>query len=108
MAFDRIADRKIREAMQEGQFDDLPNKGRPVDLEEYFKLPVELRMAYSVLKSAGCVPEEVELLNEIAALERQIAAAPDDAARAPLARTLDLRRTHLRIVLERARLRQGR
>jgi Domain of unknown function (DUF1992) len=43
--FEQIADRKIREAMQEGQFDDLSNHGRPIDLEAYFAVPVELRAA---------------------------------------------------------------
>lgn len=44
-------------------------------------------MAYSVLKSAGCVPEEVELLSEIGAL----------------AHTLAARRLRLALALERAR-----
>ena len=42
MVFDRIADKRIREAMSEGKFDHLPRKGA-IDLEEYFKLPAELR-----------------------------------------------------------------
>src|SRR5262245_13284826 len=59
MAFERIAELKIREAMQAGEFDDLPNAGARLDFEEYFRLPAHLRMAYSVLKSADCLPEEV-------------------------------------------------
>jgi hypothetical protein len=105
MGFDRIADRKIREAMQEGEFDNLPNRGRPIDLDEYFKWPADLRMAYSVLKSAGCVPEEVELLNEIAALERTLGEALREDERARLRKTIDSRRTQLNIALERAKRR---
>lgn len=103
MGFDRIADRKIREAMQEGEFDNLPNRGKPVDLDEYFKWPADIRMAYSVLKSAGCVPEEVDLLNAIAALERTLAAAQGDDEQARLRKTIALRRTQLEIALERAK-----
>jgi hypothetical protein len=105
MGFDRIADRKIREAMQEGAFDNLPNHGRPVDLDEYFTWPEDIRMAYSVLKSAGCVPEVVERLNEIAALERTLAGALREDERARLRKTIDVRRTQLNIALERAKRR---
>lgn len=105
MGFDRIADLKIREAMQEGEFDNLPNRGKPVDLDEYFKWPAELRMAFSVLKSAGCVPEEVELLNEIATLELTLAGALREDERARLRKTIALRRTQLNIALERAKRR---
>lgn len=102
MAFDRLAERRIREAMSEGKFDHLPKKGA-IDLEEYFKLPVELRMAYSILKSAGCVPEEVELLREVDRLERAIDAAPDDASRVGLRRDLAEARLKVDLALERAR-----
>jgi hypothetical protein len=72
MPFSRIAEMKIREAMAEGAFDDLPNAGQPLDLENYFATPADLRMAHSILKSAGLVPAEVELLNELALLEQRL------------------------------------
>ena len=68
MSWERIAEAKIRELIESGALDDLPNRGRPLDLDDYFKVPAEQRMAYSVLKSAGVLPEEVALLNEIEAL----------------------------------------
>jgi hypothetical protein len=104
-SFERIADRKIREAMEQGVFDSLPNQGQPLDLEDYFKVPPELRLAYSVLKSAGCLPEQVELLNAIAGLERQIQEAPDETQRAALRKTLAARRVQLDVSLERLRRR---
>ncbi|MFI5178730.1 MAG: DUF1992 domain-containing protein [Vicinamibacterales bacterium] len=102
MAFGRIAENKIREAMQAGEFDNLPGAGKPVDLDGYFKLPEHLRLAFSILKSANCVPPEVDLLNEVARLEEDLAAAPDDR-KAPIRRALTDRRTQLAVVLERAR-----
>ena len=104
MPFSRVAELRIREAMAEGVFDDLPNAGQPLDLEEYFAAPEDLRMAYSILKNARCAPAEVELLKEIAALEQQAAAAVDVAARNTLQRMLTNRRTELNVLLERARL----
>ena len=106
MGLDRIAENKIREAMARGEFDDLPGAGRPIDLEEYFQTPEEFRMAYSILKSARCVPEEVELLNEIAALDRELVAAPSDDARGSVRRRLRDRRLQLAIALERRRARK--
>jgi len=101
MSFSRIAENRIREAMAQGEFDNLPGAGEPLNLEEYFSVPEDLRMAYSVLKSANYRPLEVELLNEVARLEQAIAAAADDAARGPLQRELAHRRTELAILLER-------
>jgi hypothetical protein len=101
MTFNRLAENRIREAMEQGEFDNLPGAGQPISLEEYFSTPEELRMAYSVLKNANCRPMEVELLNEIARLEQAITAAPDDTARAAHQRALAHRRTELAILLER-------
>ena len=107
MSFNRIAENRIREAMEQGEFDNLPGAGQPISLEEYFNTPEDLRMAYSVLKNANCRPMEVELLNEIARLEQAVAAARDDAAREAHRRDLAHRRTELTILLER-RSRSGR
>lgn len=100
--FDRLADEKIREAMREGKFDRLPARGR-IDLEDYFKLPPELRMAYSILKSAGCVPEEVELLREMGRLRDELAGAGDEATRARLRRSIADIRLRLDLILERTK-----
>ena len=65
-----IAERRIAEAVSRGDFDDLPGAGQPLDLTDDALVPEELRVAYRILKNAGFVPPEVEVLNEIAALER--------------------------------------
>ena len=101
MSFNRIAENRIREAIEQGQFDNLPGAGRPVSLDEYFSMPEDVRMAHSILKNANCRPMEVELLSEIASLEQAVAAASDAQARESLERTLSLRRTTLAILLER-------
>ena len=87
--------------MAQGEFDNLPNAGQPLDLEEYFSAPPELRMAYSILKNANCAPFEVELMKEVSRLETAVAAAHDPAEKRDLQRTLRNRQTELAIVLER-------
>ena len=101
MSFNRIAENRIREAMEQGEFDNLPGAGKPVSLEEYFNTPEDVRMAQSILKNANCRPMEVELLNEIARLEQALSATADDAAHVALQRELSHRRTELAILLER-------
>ena len=101
MAFERIAEQRIREAMAAGEFDNLPNAGSRIDLEGYFSLPAHLRMAWSVLKSADCLPVEVLLLNDVARLVREVAqAAPDQRDRL----AADLRAAQLRLALALERL----
>lgn len=103
MPFSHLAEQRIREALAQGEFDDLPNAGQPLDLEGYFSAPAELRMAYSILKNANCAPAEVEMLNGVARLRQAVAAETDPAKKQALERDLAHRQTELAIVLERRR-----
>lgn len=102
MPFDRIADRKIREAMAEGKMTTPSDRGK-LDLEDYFSVPEDLRMAYGVLKSANCVPEEVEYLKEVNRLRAALDAAADEPARQPLRKQLMDAELRLNLALERAK-----
>src|SRR5947207_3562210 len=81
LALDLIAEERIRDAMRAGAFDDLPGAGRPLAQDDDKLIPEELRIAYRILKNAGCVPPEIEARKEAATLRKLIAAATDDAAR---------------------------
>ena len=104
MAFERIAERIIREAIADGRLTGVGD-GRALDLEGYFSMPEELRMAYSVLKSAGCAPEEVELLREMDRLRGLLGAARDEAGRQPIRQALADTALRLNLALDRARKR---
>ena len=101
MPFSRIAEQRIQEALAQGEFENLPNAGQPLSLDEYFSAPADLRMAYSILKNANCAPPEVELLNEVARLQQAIAETKDPAAKQVLERVLVNRQTELAIMLQR-------
>ena len=60
-----IAERKIEEAMQEGKFDNLPGKGKPLPMDEEWFVPPEMRPAIRLLKSAGVLPEWLERARQI-------------------------------------------
>lgn len=79
--FDKIVEERIREAASRGEFDDLPGRGKPLVIEDDSHLPEELRLAYKILKNAGCVPAEIELRKEIVQTEDLLAGIEDAAER---------------------------
>jgi hypothetical protein len=86
-----IAERKIREAMERGEFDGLPGKGKPLDLSDEPLVPEELRVAYKVLRNAGYLPPELELHNEIVRLKDLIDAIVDEGERRARVRELNVK-----------------
>jgi hypothetical protein len=48
MSFSRLAENRIREAMEQGTFANLSRAAQRLDLEEYFSTPEDVRMAYSI------------------------------------------------------------
>ena len=96
LALDLLAEQKIAEAIERGELDDLPGAGRPLDLDDDALVPEELRLAYRILKNAGYVPAEVSELNELAQLERLVAAGEADVeAQSKALRRLALLRTRV-------------
>jgi hypothetical protein len=67
-----IAERKIREAMDEGAFDHLEGKGEPLDLSENPYEDASLRMAHRLLKNNGFAPAWIEEAKEIDAEYRRL------------------------------------
>ncbi|MGB8990463.1 MAG: DnaJ family domain-containing protein [Desulfobaccales bacterium] len=87
--FTRLAENRIREAMEAGEFDNLTGKGQPLNLEEDSHIPLELRMAYKILKNADCLPPELELRKEVVHLQDLVAALPDEAEKLKQMRRLN-------------------
>jgi hypothetical protein len=84
---DRIAG-MIREAEQSGELRTAKSWGKPLDFGDgYEETPADLRIAYKVLKDAGCAPAEVQLLNDVAALRRDLKALPAESPEAQRVRT---------------------
>ena len=96
-----IAEQRIKEALNQGFFDNSPYRGRPVHLEEDSSVPLELRMAFKILRDAGCLPPEVELRREIATLSDLLDAIVDPGERRRIRK--DLADRSLRLELLRRR-----
>jgi hypothetical protein len=65
LAFERIAEEKIREAIAAGAFDHLPGKGKPLAGDEPTGLRPEDRLAYLILKNGGFLPEFLRWRKEL-------------------------------------------
>jgi hypothetical protein len=100
-AFRKIAEERIRRAIEEGEFDNLANAGKPLSLEDDTWIPEDLRLAYHVLKNADCLPPELELKKEILNLKTLINTIDDDKERLKKIRELNFKLLKLSTTLKR-------
>jgi len=77
--FEKIIEERILQAQRRGEFENLPGSGKPLEIEDDRHIPEDLRLAYKILKNAGCIPPEIELKKEIHQT-RDLLAAMDDTA----------------------------
>jgi hypothetical protein len=59
-----IADRKIRDAQEDGAFDNLPGRGKPLKLDYDPRIPPEQRAAFRLMKEANLLPDWIEMDKE--------------------------------------------
>ena len=101
MNFDRIVETAIQEAMARGEFINLPGQGKPINLTEYFNTPEDVRVAQAMLKNAGMLPVEIELLQEIAANRELLKKAKDHSEKDKLHKLLGEKQLQFNLLLER-------
>jgi len=95
----------LLDSQRSGELRSARNWGRALDLDDdYARTPLELRLAFKVLKNAGHVPAEVLVMQEIAALRSHIARSPDAPATQAARRRLSDLQQHLALRLEKLRL----
>ncbi len=101
-AVDDVIKQWLQEAERSGELKRNPHLGKPFDFDDGFlETPARLRMAYKVLRNAGYVPAEIELLNEIAALRETLEATTDEAERKRLLREIAEKRQRANVMIER-------
>ena len=103
MNFDKLVESIIKEAMERGDFENLPGKGKPIDLSAYFDTPEDVRMAYAVLKNAGMNAREAELLKEIAELKQVHAALLDEKKKREAHKEIEKKQIEFSLMMERQR-----
>jgi hypothetical protein len=105
MSFQKNVDEKIKEAIAKGEFDNLPGKGTPLDLDAYFAAPEHLRMGYSILKGADIIPEEMELLRQIEGLKKSLDSSTTRIGKKALRQQLSEKLTNFNMRMEQNRKR---
>lgn len=103
MSIESSIEAQIRAAIERGDFDNLAGTGKPIDLDAYFATPEDMRMAFAMLKSNDFVPEEVEMLREIAKLKEKMTESVDNGEIQVLTRTLNEKTLALTLILENRR-----
>jgi DnaJ family protein C protein 28 len=60
-----LTEKRLREAIENGEFDDLPGKGEPIDLQENPFEDPDLRVVHRLLRNAGFAPAWIEERKDI-------------------------------------------
>lgn len=79
-ALQKLAERRIEEAMRQGKFDNLPGRGQPCEIEP---MPADenaraVWWALRMMKKQGRTPEEARLRQHVRSLEEELAAATSE------------------------------
>ena len=96
-----LAEERIREAMEKGEFENLPGKGKPLKIENLSQLPEDLRAGYMLLKNAGMIPPEMEQKKELVDLQSLIDCCKDEGQKAKLKKTLNEKLLRFNLMMER-------
>ena len=104
-SFDRIAEARLREAVEAGEFSDLPGAGKPLELDDLARVPEELRSSYLLLKGANVLPEEMQLRHELVTLENLLAACRDEERSSALRGRIEALEVRYAVLMERRRAR---
>ncbi len=104
---DEIA-RHLREAAASGELEKIEGYGKPLPEDAgWSATPEALRMPFKVLKNAGCVPPEVELFQQRAALAAELARCSDANTQLTLRTRLSELEQKLAVRLESLRAHQS-
>jgi len=96
--------RALRDSEASGELRAAPSYGKPMVADAgYEETPDDLRMPFKILKDAGVVPPEVEVMREITTLQRELAACVDATTQRALQQRIAEKRQHLALRLERLR-----
>src|SRR6476646_6689257 len=70
---ERIAERRIRDAIEAGEFDNLKGMGQPLAADDDNPyVPDDMRVAFKVLQNSGYAPDWMTLAQEIEDLKDQL------------------------------------
>lgn len=99
-AFEIVAERRIVEAMERGEFDNNPLAGKPLPPDGLDNVSPELRMALKIMRNAGIVPEEIELRKQISSIQTLLNACVMDEEKVALRVKLNEKQLRYNMIME--------
>ncbi len=99
-----LAEEKIKSAINKGDLDNLPGKGKPLQLEDLSGIPEELRASYKIMKNAGMLPEEMKIKKEMATLEELLLQCADETLKADYKRQLSEKSIRFQALMEKRKI----
>jgi hypothetical protein len=97
----KAAEARIRAAIEAGELENLPGRGKPLRFEDDSSVPDDLRMGFRILKRANVLPEELELRKEVLSLDSLIAACESPEAAKALVALRNGKQLRYRLLQER-------
>lgn len=90
-----IAENKIREAMEKGDFDNLYGQGKPIDFNADAHIPAEYRMAHKILQNSGFETTDADLVKQIQSLKQEAESTRTDSATSAIAKIIKRKEAEL-------------
>lgn len=106
-SFLKIAEQRIREAQEKGDFDNLPGEGEPLNLQDDRNIPEDLRLAHKILKNADCLPPELDEKKKIRQMEDMLDNIPDEKEKYKLIKKINFKIMKLNMMGNRSPLLEG-
>ncbi len=82
--FTILSEDKIKQAIKDGEFNQLPGMGKPLQLEDLSHISPELRMSYKLMKNANMMEGDIELKKDIHTIEELLSHFPEGMEREKL------------------------
>ncbi|SEA17648.1 protein of unknown function [Thalassobacillus cyri] len=107
MDFTSIVEEKIKQSIRNGDFDNLPGKGKPLPKDDMGHMPADLRNSYKILKNANMIPEEMQLKKEIVSLEELIACCRNSEEKETYKKRLSEKQLRFQVMMEKRKLKSS-
>ena len=91
----RLAEKKIKTAIENGELDDLPGQGKLLVFDDDSAVPPELRSGYRILKNAGFLPKELQLRKDVRQVEELLLLADSVCEKERLVQKISLLKSQL-------------
>ena len=97
----KAAEARIRAAIEAGELENLPGRGKRLVFEDDSSVPEDLRMGFRILKRANVLPEELEVRKEVLKLDSLIAACENAEEAKALVAVRNAKELRYRLLQER-------